>query len=97
MTEAVDQTCSEHVDRFDCPDALVDYSVKFDEYGLIVHDGGSSMVCIQFCPWCGVKLPDSKRELGFDELARRGFVDPLIQEIPIEFESDKWWRSLGPQ
>lgn len=26
------------------------------EYGLIVHDGGTSYVAIRFCPWCGVRL-----------------------------------------
>lgn len=95
MTEAVNQTCPDHRDRFDCPDALVEYSARFDEYGLIVHDGGSSSVGILFCPWCGANLPDSKRELWFDELGRRGFVNPFDQEIPSEFESDAWWRGRG--
>ena len=31
-------------------------------YGLIIHDGGTSAVTIQFCPWCGSKLPASKRD-----------------------------------
>ena len=43
---------------------------KFKEYGIPVLDGGESFIVIQFCPWCGKKLPDSRREQYFDELER---------------------------
>lgn len=62
MCYHVSTTCSVHKDRFGCPDALVDYDPEFDEYGIIVHDGGSSVIGIRFCPWCGTELPPSKRE-----------------------------------
>jgi hypothetical protein len=52
------QTCSVHEDRFECPDALIGRIGK--GYGLIVHDGGSSVIEISFCPWCGAKLPRSR-------------------------------------
>jgi hypothetical protein len=61
MRREVERVCPEHPDRFECPDCLVHYHPRFREYGLIVHDGGSSWVCIQFCPWCGVRLPESLR------------------------------------
>lgn len=67
MTDAVQFACAEHPSRFDCPDALIDYNDRFDEYGLIVHDGGSPVVVIQYCPWCGSRLPESKRDRSFDE------------------------------
>lgn len=57
MNEAVAFACVHPPDRFDCPDCLVNYTPQFDEYGLIVHDGGASCVGILFCPWCGAKLP----------------------------------------
>lgn len=57
MRRQVALTCDRHPDRFDCPDCLVHYSPRFREYGLIVHDGGSSSVRIWFCPWCGAGLP----------------------------------------
>jgi hypothetical protein len=68
------------------------YLPKFDEHGLIVHDGGSSMVTIDYCPWCGTRLPESKRDRWFDELERRG-IDPLEGEIPDAFKTDEWWRT----
>jgi hypothetical protein len=62
MTDTVNYRCSEHPDAFDCADNLVAYSPEFDEYGLIIHDGGSSSIRINFCPWCGTKLAESKRD-----------------------------------
>jgi hypothetical protein len=49
------QTCDIHSTRAECPDALVD-RIR-GGYGLIVHDGGRSVIEIAFCPWCGAGLP----------------------------------------
>lgn len=76
MTLAVTQECSTHRNRYDCPDALVDYSPRHGEYGIIVHDGGSSSVTISYCPWCGAKLPRSQRAEWFEELEKLGISDP---------------------
>ena len=84
--------CSDHADPFECPDALVRYSDRFDEYGLIIHDGGTSVSAIHFCPWCGGKLPASKRDRWSKELEALDFNDPGEQEIPEHFLSDAWWR-----
>jgi hypothetical protein len=60
MAEQIAFRCSDHEDRFECPDALVAYSGKLDQYGLIIHDGGGSVFAINFCPWCGTKLGIAK-------------------------------------
>jgi len=91
MIRAVSSSCSTHPNRFDCPDAIVEYFPKFDEYGIIVHDGGTSVMGIHFCPWCGAHLPNAKRDRWFDELARRG-IDANSDEVPPEFRSDEWWQ-----
>jgi hypothetical protein len=91
MTDAVTATCDKHPDRFDCPDCLIHYSPKFDEYGIIVHNGGTASVSIAFCPWCGVRLSESKRDLWFKKLEDLGFDDPLGQKIPKQFQSDAWY------
>jgi hypothetical protein len=85
-------SCEVHRDEFDCPDSLISYTPKFDEYRLIIHDGGTSSIGICFCPWCGVKLPESKRDLWFDTLEQLGFDSPSQQRIPIEFESSEWYE-----
>ena len=53
--------CTVHKTEFDCPDSLISYRARFDEYIIIIHDGGSSGILIGYCPWCGKKLPISKR------------------------------------
>lgn len=93
MIRAVSFSCSVHQDRFDCPDVLVQYLPKFDEYGIIVHDGGTSVSGIRFCPWCGTQLPQSKRDRWFDEMARRG-IDEDSEDVPLEFRSDEWWQRV---
>jgi hypothetical protein len=62
MAEAVTWMCAQHTDRFECPDALVHYSPQTGDYGIIIHDGGTSFVQIHFCPWCGTKLGAPSRD-----------------------------------
>lgn len=50
--------CALHVDRFDCADAVI-HRRSDGLYGIIIHDGGSSTIIINFCPWCGAKLPEA--------------------------------------
>lgn len=92
MRAALSFSCVKHPDRFDCPDVLLDYSARFDEYGLVVHDGGRSSVTIRFCPFCGAALPQSKRDLWFEALQARG-IDPTGDAIPDAFRDDQWWRT----
>ena len=56
MTRHVESECDQHESRYDCPDALIEYRPRTKEYGLIVHDGGTSMISIRFCPFCGSPL-----------------------------------------
>lgn len=62
MRREVERTCESHPVRFECPDCLVHFSERLREYGLIVHDGGTSSIVILFCPWCGALLPVSLRD-----------------------------------
>lgn len=76
------------------PDILIAYIPKFNEYGIIIHDGGESSIQINYCPWCGAKLPNSKRDLWFDELEKLGIYDFNDEDIPKKYKSDVWWREL---
>ncbi|MFD7882173.1 DUF6980 family protein [Streptomyces bauhiniae] len=92
MSRQVDVSCDEHDNPHSCPDALIEFSAKFQEYGLIIHDGGTSSSTIAFCPWCGRRLPASQRERWFEELERRG-IEPGEDDIPAEFEDERWLAS----
>lgn len=92
MTEQVEHTCDTCKDSFECPDALIYYDPKLAEYGIIVHNGGESYVTINFCPFCGAKLPESKRDLWFERLEAMG-IDPWDPDArPREFQTDEWRR-----
>ena len=93
MKNALVFSCPDHEDPFACPDCVMVYDERFDEYGLAIHDGGTSSLAIAFCPWCGTRLPESKRDLWFDALARLGFDDPGEQEIPEAYRSDAWYSA----
>ena len=91
MEQYIDPKCKDHPNPRDCPDALVTYDPRFDGYYLLPRFGESWVALISYCPWCG----DAKRELRdeyFDRLEALGFDEPLSQEIPEEFRSDKWWK-----
>jgi len=62
MTEQVQFACPDHAIPEDCPDSLIAYWPESDEYGIRVHDGGSSIIRIAFCPWCGTRLPRPRRD-----------------------------------
>ena len=93
MRNQLQFSCNVHASPSECPDVFVSYSPEFDEYGLIVHDGGASSVSIHFCPWCGTKLPNSLRVRWFEELEALGFDDPMVQSIPEKYKSDAWYRA----
>jgi hypothetical protein len=56
MKRAVEWRCEAHPDPFDCTDNLIYYPPDSEQYGPIIHDGGSSFSRITYCPWCGARL-----------------------------------------
>jgi len=92
MAARLSEQCGRHADPFDCPDNVIYWSAPFDEYGLIVHDGGTSYLLVEYCPWCGRRLPESKRDRWFDELERLGIKNPSLDDAQEPYASDAWYR-----
>ncbi len=90
MACQVNHVCNQPGSACSCPEILIRYVSRFDEYG-IVRGGEDDPLMIYYCPWCGAKLPDSKRELWFDTLKDLGFSDPFRQAIPEDFQTNKWF------
>lgn len=90
MTQALEHTCQQHETPFDCPDTVLVYNEPFDEYGIPVRDGGETYVIVTHCPWCGTKLPDSKREAWFDKIDKLGLIDATETSIPEKFLTAAW-------
>lgn len=59
MQAALQMNCNTHDDPFECPDSLIAYNAGLNQFGLIVHDGGTSVVLIRHCPWCGKALNET--------------------------------------
>ena len=91
MDRHINDMCDKHDDPFKCPDFVISYIPKFDEYGLIIHDGGRSTYDMNFCPFCGSKLPKSRRSQWFEDLNRMGYNDPHNQQIPPEYKTRAWY------
>jgi len=61
--EKVEFTCDVHKALMtDCCDYLIAYSEHHGAYGLVIHDGGSSMCMINYCPWCGTDIRKKESE-----------------------------------
>ena len=80
--------------REDAGDKTIYYSKRFDEYMIPLSDNGISGICIAYCPWCGQKLPESKRERWFEELDGMGIDYSLLdtEQVPPAYLDDTWWR-----
>jgi hypothetical protein len=66
MRRQVEFICDAHPDLAECPDSLIVHDGDSGEFGLRIHDEGSSSVAIRHCTWCGEDLFErtSNRKLG---------------------------------
>lgn len=66
---------------------------SWNEYRIDISHRGYRSTPIRYCPWCGHRLPDSKKALWLKTLYELGYSDPTgADHIPEEFGTDKWWR-----
>jgi hypothetical protein len=66
---------------------------SWNEYRLPVPKRGYTSTLIDYCPWCGAALAPSRRDEWYEKLYALGFNDPGEDDIPLEFQSDAWWRN----
>ena len=69
MEDRLHWQCDQHSDPNDCPDCIVWFYGGNGQYGIPIHDGGSSYIRIDYCPWCGADLqgfspPKLERHIG---------------------------------
>ena len=81
----------------DMKEALTDnehplyYSAAYQEFGLQLASKYEYSI-LNYCNWCGVQLPNSRRDQWFEELEAQG-IDPWEQDIPINYLSSAWWAN----
>lgn len=93
IADQITHVCEDHPNPSDCPDTLIVYEPRFDEYSIAGRGGRASYTFIRHCPWCAVKLPESKRNRWFQELASLGYDDPVRQDIPDRYLTDRWHKN----
>jgi predicted nucleotidyltransferase len=81
-----------HVASGDVP---LTYLPRFREYGLKISDGGTAKQLIEYCPWCGRRLPESLRNAWFEQLEKLG-LNPEDPRVPDRMKTDAWWRTSAP-
>ena len=74
---------------------IIGYIPRTRSIGINISD--STMQLINFCPWCGTKLPKSlEQEMG-DILIDTLGLDDIDDDphMPEEFKTDEWWKKRG--
>jgi hypothetical protein len=64
-------------------------AVELPQFGLAANS--SVFHLIEFCSWCGARLPPSLRDQYFNRLEALG-LEPESAELPLDMRSDAWWR-----
>ena len=74
------------------------YSPKYREYGVKLPKSTGCML-MDYCMFCGKKLPESLRVPWFDILEQEyGLERPVSgdrKKVPQEFLTDEWWKKRG--
>ena len=81
-------------------DPSIDYNPYLRSYSLrIVNSDYGTHESMQYCPWCGTKLPKDLDGVWSKVLREEyGIIDPNVTErdkIPSEFKTDEWWKKRG--
>jgi hypothetical protein len=66
------------------------YNPRFDEFGIHLYD--RSVLGIRYCPWCGEKTPESRRDEWLARAGTLGVTDQNDPRLPDELKSDAWYR-----
>jgi len=87
--------CEEMVGHLDRGEIGLVYFKKFRIYFISYLDIDNLVEKIQYCPWCGTRLPEDLEDQWNEEIKLLGF-DPGDSNIPKDYKSDQWWRKKKP-
>ena len=78
-------------------DVIMDYYPPWRQYSTIHSEETGSY--IQYCPWCGAKLPKELSDEWYDILKKEyNIADPVVEDrekVLAEFWTDAWWKKRG--
>ena len=73
----------------------IGYNPRLREYYIHLNKSRGVQL-MDFCPWCGRKLPGSLRDMYCDEVREIGF-EPFDDKdrLPKKYLTEEWWREKG--
>ena len=90
-----------------CCDEIIFHIQKLEQIIIYLSENRSFLIKvnqhigqeIQYCPWCGTKLPKELSNEWWDILEKEyNIIYPLESErdkVPAEFWTDEWWKKRG--
>lgn len=89
----VEHCCEQMTSHLADGEVCIRFSAKYREYGLLyLPEFGESIQLINFCPWCGARLPTPLGDRWYSELEQLGIHEP-DNGVPEEFMSEAWWQN----
>ena len=79
---------------------LIRYHPEVREYTFLLHGSHHGLgQKMQYCPWCGTKLPKTLGE-EWDKVVKEklGIEQVFAEEwatLPEEYKTDEWWKKRG--
>ena len=95
-TTAYPHACPELREFMDEGKVGISYNPFAREYSIKLVSSPSTVQLIDYCPWCGTKLPEPLRDMWGDLLDAMEIFDPFGDDrarVPKEFWTDSWWKS----
>ena len=97
MTQNDKRCCDYMKQSLDDNTTQIKYNPIFRSYYIPLYKNAAKQL-INFCPWCGTKLPRSLRMDWFEILENEYKLDPYndpknVKDLPEEFKSDQWWKN----
>lgn len=89
--------CLEMARHLEKEEASIVYNDRHREYGILSrwdYNESVSKHSIDYCPWCGAKLPPGLSKQWFGLLEELG-LEPEDPRVPKDMKSDAWWRKRG--
>ena len=73
-------------------DKLICFRANIQEYGIPCIGCSDSYYRLSYCPWCGKKLPKSRRIKFLKILRKKGFEPFEDDDIPQEYKTSEWYE-----
>ena len=96
MKKTIHNFCCDSMNIAIKENKIIDYDITVREYGMRFRKNRVKM--LNFCPWCGIKLPKDLIGELYDVLEKEYNIpwrDADIFEytnVPDEFKTDEWWK-----